>query len=142
MREIKFRAWSTVEEKMYPSVGFQDSDCGRVLIEEQYMVGGGKGISVWTGSKTDGVLMQFTGLKDKNGVEIYEGDIIQCDEIDDSDTGQGKTMQTFPNAIVAWYMSGWYYCPKGNINQPHQQLHWAAHIKIIGNIYQNKELLT
>ena len=68
MREIKFRAWDDVEEQMvyvnylswkYPS-GLEVNGKNVCLPE---------------------TLMQYTGLKDKNGKEIYEGDIIKIDEV-------------------------------------------------------------
>ena len=59
-REIKFRAWDTRQKKM---VGDFDSGFNYRWFECQH--------------KDCHVLMQYTGLKDKNGKEIYEGDVVQ-----------------------------------------------------------------
>ncbi|HEX4218082.1 MAG TPA: YopX family protein, partial [Acidimicrobiales bacterium] len=63
MREIKFRAWDSEHKRM---VMFELGD-----LDEGLYIDGAKIILI------DGrPVMQYTGLKDKNGVEIYEGDII------------------------------------------------------------------
>ena len=85
-------------------------------------------------------LLQYTGLKDKNGIEIYEGDILICHEYDSSDCGK-RIVQTFNNAVVGFSDGNYYYFPKGNMKMPHQLLMDAYNPLIIGNIYENPELL-
>ena len=68
-REVKFRAWHK-EWKTLSQVIAIDWDKGQVQLEDEI------GNCDWV-SLNDVVLMQYTGLKDKNGVEIYEGDTIR-----------------------------------------------------------------
>jgi hypothetical protein len=71
------------------------------------------------------VFLQFTGLKDKNGKEIYEGDILEIDQS--------------PFTVV-WYDRGAcfrYWDKMGNLESP---LNYDE-VAVVGNIYENKSLL-
>lgn len=72
-------------------------------------------------------LMQSTGLKDKNGTEIYEGDIVKniYDEI----------------YVVKWFDAAFYLEEKYNGGFDYHELHFEDNKKVIGNIYENPELL-
>jgi len=126
MREIKFRAFHPSTGEMYSPEKMNDSDL--VLSA----IGG-----VWYGDEELRVnepnweLMQFTGLKDKNGVEIYEGDIIK--------TGYGTTL------AVKWFDDLFYDGSGGGHSGFYfeDELNWNLHVDdgvVVGNIYENPEL--
>jgi len=118
MREIKFRAWDNLRKKMLcKGVKFMiyedgswsgvDAISGGVLVEE------------------DDILMQYTGLKDKNGKEIYEGDIVKF-------SGRGKWIVEWESGENDGYSWEGYSTP---IKSDYKTF------EIIGNIYENPELI-
>ena len=73
MREIKFRAWDG--EKMTYFHPLAHTESYNQLACQPISSNKEEWIDTWTTDKCDG-LMQFTGLTDTNGKEIYEGDIV------------------------------------------------------------------
>ena len=131
MREIKFRAWDPKEKEMVqvraPMVleMYDDAWCVVEYGDEHdcYLN--------LLASKCGDILMQYTGLKDKNGVEIYEGDVVR------DHVGTGTVKYSNENAgFRVSYGDGkakWFYdyTLKGE----------RESIEVIGNMYKNPELL-
>lgn len=106
-RIIKFRAWDG-EQGM--SRSFDVWDAREIL--KAYLLHGGKEVPT---------LMQFTGLLDKNGKEIYEGDVVLH--------GGNKTQVRWDDNLCVFWV--------GEILGL-----WKDDIEVIGNIYENPELLS
>ena len=157
-REIKFRAWIFEENKM----SFQD---------EWFSIWAFDGIQYadqgyWTNNmdaseshkeelrkknieiKDEFVLMQYTGLKDKNGKEIYEGDIVKLDEAPDIIKGtEFHNMEDVSHHEIYWDNDRACFCDKrledgdslaGYLDG---DISFMSDCELVGNIYENAELL-
>ena len=93
---------------------------------------------VWVDTWDRKTLGEFTGLKDKNGKEIYEGDIFPCLYAFDGCTEH--TMRVEYNEPRAGFFPRWNYskCQQKGVEKT---MHDLTTLKIIGNIYENPELL-
>lgn len=137
MREIKFRAWDTKKQIFVPSGDIIFSDYGdtRITVNPNCMEYIGDSCHNYN-EDSRFKIMQYTGLKDKNEVEIYEGDICRC-------WGGSEFNGHYEyNKIyeVKWQGSGFEMmiddCGYGwNYSSGFE------YIEIIGNIYENQELL-
>ena len=112
MREQKFRVWDKVDKRYYNNVDIED--IGRVL----YLL---------NDYGHEYIIEQYTGLKDKNGKGIYEGDIVLDDDF--GDVGMVE-----------------YYAPNFTFHPIYPIERWNSHyigmyMKVIGNIHENPELL-
>ena len=125
MREIKFRAWSG--RKMIEHVGVIPSlplnDIDRLDIQGEVYLNPYK----WN-------LMQYTGLKDRNGKKIFEGDICRNDKAVDSEW----CFEIYWSDTASFEGR----CPDNFEKLPGDMIFpLVGKLEIIGNIYENPELL-
>ena len=139
MREIKFRVWDKETKAMY-KVTHINLDLGEVCYKRKIMLDNNNIAYIDDREADLGdkkiILMQFTGLKDKNGKEIYEGDIIFCN---------GLYYVVFWDNINACWSAETDQIKKANelevdgvfqLNEDEKEFY-----EVIGNIYENPELL-
>ncbi|AMD95610.1 YopX family protein [Leptotrichia sp. oral taxon 847] len=117
-REIKFRAWDKINEKIVKisSLSLENKE---IAVKEN---------GTYHFFRMQNLeLMQYTGVKDKNGKEIYEGDIYHVGD---------KNIRY----LVVWFDSG--FEGKQLRSTSYAGLEsWAKDIEVLGNIYENLELL-
>ena len=129
MREIRFRAWNEKNKIMV----FPDDDCGFSFHSVGcFRVNGG-----WSNlSEVDPhKIMQFTGLKDKNGVEIYEGDRL---DFGDWDKGGERAEIVWNDESLGWELK--YHSKEGGEGRGFMLDIKNDVFEVIGNIYENPEL--
>ena len=142
MREIRFRAWDKVNKRMLRVVTMSSGwmeGCNGWFITGEYTTDEILTIHPQYGPalivkqyKLDIInheLMQFTGLHDKNGKEIWEGDRIK-------DNVNGLIWEVFWNEAKGQWFARWDYVEDPLFNRPLDK-----RIEVIGNIYSNPELL-
>jgi len=129
MREIKFRFWDKKENRMLtncPNLALSSN--GEVSELKCHDGDNFSGVE-WLGSAYSEhiIPLQYTGLKDKNGKEIYEGDIYH--------QGDKKILY-----IVVWHDTS-LIGKQARASSYAGLSYWKDRIEVIGNIYENSELL-
>jgi len=110
MREIKFRVWQNGEMQYWPELSFN----ANVDLNEQIAE-----IQEWH------IIMQYTGLKDRNGKEIYEGDIVRYPD--------PVAIQPIKTAVVVYKYDR--FIAEGFDNT--YGINWEK-LEVIGNIYEKR----
>ena len=122
----KFRAWDSAKKEMFKDT-FAITESGQVVVVEQESVASSPDY-VFVDHL---VIMQSTGLVDKNGKEVFVGDIIKC------------TRGCLHEVYIEKEYGGTYFggMPAVYLKELREGYAWTEHEEIIGNIYENPELL-
>lgn len=143
-REIKFRVWDKTTNTM-----FEDNKSTDITIEAYREMVDINGILLDYENECEAVLMQYTGLKDKNDKEIYEGDIVKSKMY--LPIGDGSRERVISNKGVMCYdklgilaIKTDEYNGKNCYSDFFHTIELSDcefEIEVIGNIYENPELL-
>ena len=127
MRELEFRAWDKVEKKM-----LFDTDPFALHVS-----GSNEPLLAKKHRNEDCIFEQYTGLKDKNGKEIYSGDIVTFMVERFDNVTLGFESEDWHTAVVEWNQDD--ACYSFMVRDVPFSVRYEA--EVIGNIHENKELL-
>lgn len=149
----KFRVWDTYEKEMLENVTplFDDSNSMMAIITD-FQIKGSPGTSeIEIGSydttlKWDEfpyILMQSTGLKDLNGVEIFEGDILKIIEVTNEGISEYITDVIWEDCSFVFKSDGvdYYDSFLGSFSGDPNKTYPLFELLVIGNVWDNPELL-
>ena len=127
----KFRAWHKTWEEMGKVKRIRFDDEGNVTTVLF------RGRDLGTNTHADEIeLMQSTGLKDKNGKEIFEGDVVQFE-----DCYEASDFLYINTGIIEWCQGGFHITNRHSVTMEDLLCEESLDVEIIGNIYENSELL-
>lgn len=130
-REIKFKLLDISRNEVYPSFGFKDfsaGNFGEVFIASKYLH------DISEGQIDKYRLLQYTGLLDINAFEIYEGDIVKC-FLENKEIGHREYIEFNNGGFWLGHRDTFLYTFLENDGD------FATEVEVIGNIFENPELL-
>ena len=147
MREIKFRAWD-IESNEFNFIDLREA----VANDDAYSLCGNQG-TAWEKDRENSCafyckcnIQQFTGLKDKKGKEIYEGDIVKVIGHYQDETDMYSFWDEYIG-VITWIDGSWVIesiCEGSCEYLTQDSLYNSESIRkveVIGNIYENEELI-
>jgi len=121
MKEIKFRVWEKEQKRMFAVYEFNEDHVAEDSIHPRKVC----------------ILMQYTGLKDKNGKEIYEGDIVRLGNYPFT---KDIEKVEWDNSLCGFSPFAKLLCPLYEDDDVGEVRPEASFCEVIGNIYENPEL--
>jgi uncharacterized phage protein (TIGR01671 family) len=139
MREIKFRAWHKKDKQMIGAITVLRFDPDGIRGWAQCNWNDKKNNAIGNFQPEEVELMQYTGLLDKNGKEIYEGDLVKGQVASEV---EGAEPFRFEATKVVWCEECGGFHLMGFFHDCLYRFSNQNAVEVIGNIYENSELLS